>query len=326
MSSNVKTRETLLGLYEVMKKIRVFEERASVLNKAGEIPGSVHLYIGEEAVAAGVCAHLRREDVIASTHRGHGHALAKGCSTDRCMAELYGRKDGLCGGRGGSMHFYDMANGLLGTNGMVGGGIPLAVGAGLTFRNLKKDNVGVTFFGDGASNMGIFYESINLAAIYNLPVVFVCENNLYATAVPIKEAASNPEIAERAAAFRIPGIAVDGNNVLAVYDVAGEAVDRARKKGGPTLIEAKTYRTRGHNEGEPLYGTYRTKEEVDAWIKKCPIVNYRKRLLEEFKIDESALNEIDERVGKEIDDAVEFARKSPMPDAADIEKFIFAEV
>jgi 2-oxoisovalerate dehydrogenase E1 component len=326
MECKVKSSETLLKLYEEMLRIRMFEERASVLYKTGEIPGFIHLYIGEEAVAVGVCANLRRDDVIASTHRGHGHALAKGCGADRAMAELYGKKDGFCGGRGGSLHFHDMTYGLIGTNGMVGGGIPLAVGAGLTFRNLKKDNVAVTFFGDGASNMGVFYESMNLAAIYNLPVVFVCENNLYATATHISHAAINPEIGTRASAFKMPGVTVDGNDVLAVFDAAEKAIARAREGKGPSLIEAKTYRTHGHNESEPLYGTYRTKEEVEMWKKKCPIAAFRKRLIEEFGIKESEIDGIDEKVKLEIEAAVEFARNSEYPDTADIEKHIFAEV
>lgn len=326
MGNQQKTRDILLKLYETMQRIRVFEETTSVMNKAGEIPGQVHLYIGEEAVAAGICAHLSKEDIITSTHRGHGHALAKGSHSDRCMAELYGRQDGYCGGRGGSMHIYDLGNGLLGTNGIVGGGIPLALGAALTFRNQKRDRVGITFFGDGASNMGIFYESMNLAAIYHLPVVFICENNMYATAIPITYSASNPEIATKAAAFKIPGVVVDGNDVLAVYDAAGEAIERARKGDGPSLIEAKTYRTHGHNEGEPLYGTYRTAEEVEAWKLKCPIVNYKRRLLEEFKFRENEIEEIDARIQKEIADAVEFSRKSPLPEVADIKKHVFTEV
>ncbi len=326
MKIKEKSPELLVGLYEEMLRIRVFEDSASVLYKSGEIPGFIHLCIGEEAVAAGVCANLRTEDVITSTHRGHGHVLAKGCRADRTMAELYGKRDGYCGGRGGSMHFYDMEHGLMGTNGMVGGGISLAVGAGLTFKTLKKDNVAVTFFGDGASNMGIFYESMNLAAIYNLPVVFVCENNLYATAMPISKSASNPEIASRASAFNIPGVSVDGNDVVAVYDVAEEAIARARDGKGPSLIEAKTYRTHGHNEGEPLYGTYRTQKEVEEWKARCPISNFKKRLLEEFQIKESELDRTDQKIKLEIEAAVAFARMSEFPDIADIEKHIFREV
>jgi 2-oxoisovalerate dehydrogenase E1 component len=326
MGKSQITRDTLLHLYRTMQRIRVFEETASVLNKTGEVPGQVHLYIGEEAIAAGVCAHLRKEDIITSTHRGHGHALAKGSRPDKCMAELFGRTDGYCGGRGGSMHIYDLENGLLGTNGMVGGGIPLAVGAALTFKTQKKNHVGVTFFGDGASNMGIFYESMNLAAIYRLPVVFICENNTYATEIKITYSASNPEIATRAQAFQMPGIAIDGNDVLAVYEAAGEAIGRARSGGGPTLIEAKTYRTHGHNESEPLYGTYRSLEEIEAWKLKCPVTNYRQKLLDEFKFSESELGAIDADIQKEISDAVDFSRKSPLPDVADIEKHVFAEV
>lgn len=320
-----KTTETLLGLYEMMVRIRVFEEHVSVLYKRGEIPGFIHLYNGEEAVAVGVCAHLRVSDIVASTHRGHGHALAKGCRSDRVMAELYGKKDGYCGGRGGSMHLYAMEHGLLGTNGMVGGGIPLAVGAGLKFRNYKQDNIGVTFFGDGASNMGIFYESLNLAAVYKLPVVFVCENNLYATCTPLEKIASNPEIAQRADAFKIPGVVVDGNDVVAVYNAASQAIARARDGEGPTLIEAKTYRFFGHHEGEPLYGTYRTREEVEFWKGKCPILSFKKRLIEEHGINQVEINTIEDMIRKEIDYAIEYARNSQYPDVADVEKYIFSE-
>lgn len=281
--------------------------------------------MGEEAVAAGVCAHLTDEDIITSTHRGHGHALAKGCSTERTMAELYGRSDGYSGGRGGSMHVYAMQHGLLGTNGVVGGGIPLAVGSALSMKTLGKPNVSVAFYGDGASNHGLCYESLNLAAVYKLPVVFVCENNLYATATRLVDVASNPDIASRSDAFRMPGVVVDGNDVLAVYEVAGNAIYRARAGEGPTLIEAKTYRTCGHYEGDQIAGTYRTLEEIEKWKKRCPISTYRLKLISEFEIDEDTLNGIEAKIGEEIDRAVEFSRQSPHPDTETVGDHIFAE-
>lgn len=318
--------ETLVGLYVMMLRIRRFEERVAALYRAGEIPGFIHLYIGQEAVAAGVCGRLTQDDVVTSTHRGHGHALAKGCRATSIMAELFGRVDGCCGGRGGSMHIYAPEYGLLGTNGVVAGGIPLAVGAGLMLKNLAKKNVAVAFFGDGASNAGGFYESLNHAAIYKLPVVFVCENNLYATSTPLVSVASNPEIATRAKTFRMPGVAVDGNDVLSVYETAGAAVERALGGEGPTLIEAKTYRICGHHEGDQLTGTYRTREELEQWKQRCPILGFAKRLVEEFGFSKQQLAQMEERVRAEVDDAVEFARHSPHPNASSVGECVFAGV
>ena len=326
MNKTTRPPDLLLSLYEMMVRLRTFEERVAKLYKAGEMPGFIHLYPGEEAVAAGVCAHLGFEDVVTSTHRGHGHALAKGCPPRAVMAELYGRRDGCSGGRGGSMHMYDRARGLLGTNGIVGGGVAPAAGAALAFRNLKQPHVAVSFFGDGASNMGIVYETLNLAAIYRLPVVFVCENNLYATATPLRLIAANTEIATRAAAFHLPGAAVDGNDVLAVYDAAGAAIARARAGGGPTLIEAKTYRTHGHHEGDPVTGTYRTRAEVEDWKNnRCPLRNFRRRLLAEFGRTEAEAVAIEQRVEAEIEQAVEFARNDPWPDPATAARHLFVE-
>src|SRR5262249_26555876 len=220
--------------------------------KKGEMPGFIHLYVGEEATAVGVCAHLRPSDWITSTHRGHGHALAKGVAPKAVLAELYGKATGCCGGRGGSMHLYSVAEGLFGTNGFVGAGIPLAVGLGLSAKTRGTDQVAVAFFGDGAVNHGTFHEGINFAGVQNAPVIFVCENNLYATATPLSIATLNTEVASKAAAYGIPGVAVDGNDVLAVWEVMRQAALRARTGEGPTLIEAKTYRTVGHHEGDPL--------------------------------------------------------------------------
>lgn len=313
-----------LALYEQMVLIRRFELAAQKQYKAGRMPGFIHLYVGEEAVAVGVCAHLRRDDWITSTHRGHGHAIAKGVDPKTVLAELYGKATGCCGGRGGSMHLYDPAVGLFGTNGFVGGGIPATVGAGLGAKVRKTDQVSVAFFGDGATNHGAFHESVNLATAQIAPVVFVCENNLYATATPLKLATKNPEIASRAVAYGLPGIAVDGNDVLAVWEVMRQAVERARSGGGPTLIEAKTYRTVGHHEGDPLVGTYRQQEELDAWKSRCPILRFGKWLVAEGLTTTEQLKEIDERVGKRIEAAVEFAESSLLPDAATANDHVWA--
>jgi len=322
-----RTTENLLSLYEMMLRQRLFEDEASKKYKAGEIPGFIHLYHGEEAVAAGVCAVLAKDDIVTSTHRGHGHAIAKGIPAREALAELFGKVGGCNGGRGGSMHMYKSSTGFLGTNGMVGGGIGLAVGAGLTFKTMKKKNIAVTFFGDGASNMGIFYESLNLASILKLPVLFVCENNLYATSTPLKDVAANPEIASRANAFNMKGVVVDGNDVLAVYEAAAEAKERALRGEGPTLIECKTYRCHGHHEGDQLYGTYRTKEEVDTWqCLKDPINNFRIILKQVFGISEEVLADSEKKVKDEMDEAVEYSRMSPIPDPSTVEQHLFMEV
>jgi len=309
-------RSELLRMYEQMVLLRRFELTAQERCRAGEI-GFLHLYVGEEATAVGVCAHLAHTDWVTSTHRGHGHALAKGMPARDLMAELFGKATGCCAGRGGSMHLYDAKVGLFGTNGIVCGGNPSAVGAALSARNRKSGQVAVAFFGDGGSNLGSFHEPMNFAGIQNAPVVFVCENNLYATATPLKIATLNTDIASKAAAHGIPGVAVDGNDVLAVWQATKEAVDRARAGQGPTLIEARTYRTVGHHEGDSVVGVYRTQAEVDEWKKRDPIPAFRSRLIEEFKVATAAeLDAIDAKVQKEMVEAVEFARASPLPDAA----------
>jgi len=321
-----KSPGNLLKLYRDMCRLRFFEDMAAEKYKGGEVPGFVHLYHGEEAVAVGVCAALEKEDVVTSTHRGHGHAVAKGITTGEALAELFGRQGGSNGGRGGSMHMYKPSVGFLGTNGVVGGGIGLAVGAGLSAKLLQKGSVGVTFFGDGASNMGIFYESLNMAAYLKLPVIFVCENNLYATATPLKMVAANREIATRALAFNMPGIAVDGNDVIAVYEAAAEARERALNGLGPTLIECKTYRHGGHHLGDQLYGTYRTKEEVDTWIAaKDPVKNFKTILIEAYGIDEGEIEQAEADAQKEIAAAYEYAKASPLPDPETVGKYLFAE-
>ena len=318
--------EAMVELYKQMVLLRKFELAAQVACRAGETPGFLHLYIGEEATAVGVCAHLQPSDWITSTHRGHGHALAKGMDPKILMAELYGKRDGCCGGRGGTMHLYDPSVGLFGTNGLVGGGLPSAVGAAFSAKYRKSRGASVAFFGDGATNHAAFHESLNLAGVFDAPVVFVCENNLYATATALKNVTRNPEIATRAAAYGIPGVAVDGNDVVAVWQAANQALAKARAGGGPTLIEAKTYRTVGHHEGDPLTGTYRTQEEVDHWKKKDPVDTFRRRLIEDFAIVTGrTLDQIDEQIDKDVAAAIEFARNSAEPDPALVHLHVFAE-
>ncbi|MES0151981.1 thiamine pyrophosphate-dependent enzyme [Mesorhizobium sp. M0018] len=323
---NLPDRKILLDLFERMVLLRRFESIAQIACRKGETPGFLHLYIGEEATGVGVCAHLRPTDWVTSTHRGHGHALAKGANPGRVMAELFGKVDGICGGRGGTMHLYDRSVGLFGTNGIVAAGIGHAVGIGMSARQQGRDDIGVAFFGDGAANHGGFHEALNFAAVQRAPAVFVCENNLYATATPLKSVTLNPEIATRAASYGMPGVAVDGNNVFAVWLAMKEATERARAGKGPTLIEAKTYRTVGHHEGDPVIGTYRTQEELDAWIRRDPIDMFRKKLVEDYGIaDTEALAAIETRIDKVVEEALSFARNSPEPDPATVRLHVFAD-
>ncbi len=316
----------MLRLYEQMVLLRRFETAAQTACRKGETPGFLHLYIGEEATAVGVCAHLRASDWITSTHRGHGHALAKGVRPHVLMAELYGKRDGCCGGRGGTMHLYDRSVGLFGTNGIVAAGISHAVGVGMGARARGSDSIGVAFFGDGAVNHGGFHESLNFAGVQRAPVVFICENNLYATATPLSMATLNTDIASKAAAYGIPGVAVDGNDVLAVWSAAKEAIARARRGDGPTLIEAKTYRTVGHHEGDPIVGSYRTQAEVDFWARRDPIELFRRLLVEDTgTVSAGALDAIDARVEALVSDVVAFARASPEPDPVSVRAHVYAE-
>ncbi|MET0599988.1 MAG: thiamine pyrophosphate-dependent enzyme [Mesorhizobium sp.] len=325
-SPNMPPPATLIRLFRDMVLLRRFETAAQIACRKGETPGFLHLYIGEEAVATGVCAHLRPTDWVTSTHRGHGHALAKGSEPRRVMAELFGKRDGLCGGRGGTMHLYDRAVGLFGTNGIVAAGIGQAVGIGMGARAQGRDDVAVAFFGDGAANHGAFHEALNFAAVQRAPAVFVCENNLYATATPLTEATLNREIASKAASYAMRGVAVDGNDVFAVWTAAKEAVERAREGGGPTLIEAKTYRTVGHHEGDPVTGTYRTQEEVDQWARRDPIDLWRKRLVEDFRVvDPVGLKGIEDEIEAIVAEAIDFARRSPAPDPGSVRQHVFAE-
>jgi len=306
--------------------LRKFELAAQVACRSGETPGFLHLYVGEEAVAVGVCAHLRRSDWVTSTHRGHGHALAKGMDPNVLMAELYGKGDGCCGGRGGTMHLYDPSVGLFGTNGLVGGGIPSAVGAAISAKHRKTGDVAVAFFGDGATNHAAFHESLNFAGFMRAPVVFVCENNLYATATALSNVTLNPEIASRAAAYGIPGVAVDGNDVVAMWRAMKTAAERARRGEGPTLIEAKTYRTVGHHEGDPVTGVYRNQAEVDEWAQRCPIKRLREALVDELELAKpKELDAIDAEIDRAVAGAIDFARKSPEPDPNAYARHVYAD-
>jgi 2-oxoisovalerate dehydrogenase E1 component len=316
----------LLALYKKMVLLRKFETAAQSACRKGETPGFLHLYIGEEATAVGVCAHLKPTDWITSTHRGHGHALAKGMDPNILMAELFGKRDGCCGGRGGTMHLYDRSIGLFGTNGIVAAGISHAVGVGIGARARGSDGVGVALFGDGAINHGGFHEAINFAGIQKAPVVLVCENNLYATATPLSKTTLNTDIASKAAAYGIPGVAVDGNDVVAVWEAMAEAVKRARGGKGPTLIEARTYRTVGHHEGDPVVGTYRTQEEIDAWARRDPIRNFRSHLIDRYAVaTNEALDAIDASTDGIVNEAVEFARTSDEPDPATVALHVYAD-
>ena len=304
--------EQLLYMYRTMVKIREFEEAAGRLAEQAKIPGAVHLYAGEEAVAVGVCANLDPEDTITSTHRGHGHSIAKGVDLNAMMAEIFGKASGVCKGKGGSMHIADIEKGMLGANGIVGASVPLAVGAALSATYFGTDAVGVAFFGDGATSQGVVHESMNLAAIWRLPVIFACENNHYAESTPVEYAVAGSDIADRAAGYGIPGVVVDGMDVFAVYEAAGEAVRRARAGEGPTLLELKTYRYHGHyHADEPL--KYRLKEEEDLWKKRDPIPNFERRVLEQKLIPATTLEAIRTKIEAEIEAAVKFALASPLP-------------
>jgi 2-oxoisovalerate dehydrogenase E1 component len=279
--------------------------------------------VGEEAIAVGVCAHLRHDDTAFSTHRGHGHALAKGVPPRELMAELLGRATGVSRGRGGSMHVFAPEVGMLGTSGIVGPSILMATGIAYASQLLKSDRVSVAFFGDGASNNGAFHEGLNLAAIWQLPVVFVCENNQYATEVPFRSVAGNPDVSARGVAYGIPSPAIDGNDVLAVYAAAGEAVARARGGNGPTLLACTTYRTRAHSEGM-REGGYRPREEVDSWRARDPIPMLAARIVDSGVADESSLRSIEAQVAAEVDEALAWAKASPWPDPATVTEHIYA--
>jgi pyruvate dehydrogenase E1 component alpha subunit len=317
--------ELKIKLYHTMLRIRRFEEKVMDLYARQMVPGIVHLYIGEEAVATGVCANLRENDYITSTHRGHGHCIAKGGELRYMMAELYGKSTGYCHGKGGSMHIANIDLGILGANGIVPSGMPISGGAALSIKMRGTDQVAACFFGDGGANNGAFHESLNLAAAWKLPVVYVCENNQYAISVAAKRVSSIDDYYLRKAAYGIEGCKVDGNDVRAVYKAAKEAVARARKGGGPTLIECKTYRWRGHYEGEAdrTY-TYRTKEEIEGWMKRCPLDRFKKVLRKEG-VKESEFERLEKDVQRELEEAIRFAEESPFPQPEDALQDLYAE-
>jgi len=307
-----------------MQLIRQCEENLARFHAKGLVHGACHTYVGEEAIATGVCAHLRKEDMVFSTHRGHGHALAKGVPPAELIAELFGRSTGCSRGRGGSMHLFSPGIGMMGTSGIVGPCILQAAGAGYSFKLLKTDHVAVAFFGDGAVNNGAFHEGLNMAAIWKLPVLFVCENNQFATEVAFSYSAGNPNVASRAADYGIAGSLVDGNDVLAVYRAAGEAVKRARAGEGPTLLECKTYRTRPHAEGMGDY-TYRTREDVASWRERDPIKLLRAGLLGKKTATEAEMDAIDAEIKAEVTAAGEAAEKAPYPEAATAAEHVYAD-
>ena len=315
---------SLVSMFDQMLRIRLFEEKLVEMFARGTMPGLAHLSIGEEAVPVGTCNALRSDDYITSTHRGHGHCIAKGANVDKMMAELFGKATGYCGGKGGSMHIADFEKGILGANGIVGGGIPIAAGAGVGIKVLGLDRVVCCFFGDGASNQGAFHESANLASVWKLPVIYICENNLYGISVSQSRHQAIKDVASRAISYNMPGKVVDGNDVLAVLESVKEAVALARSGGGPSLIECKTYRWRGHHEGDPNRGgKYRPAEEIAEWMAKCPIERLRGSLLAQG-VDARQLDEIRERIHREIEDAVKFAENSPLPELSAALEHVYA--
>jgi pyruvate dehydrogenase E1 component alpha subunit len=314
----------LAELYERILVIRRFEERVVTLFRRNKLPGFVHLYIGQEAVAVGACAPLRADDYITSTHRGHGHVIAKGGDPSRMMAELYGRATGYCRGKGGSMHITDMSLGMLGANGIVSGGLPIAVGAAYGAKLLRRtDQVVAAFFGDGATNEGPFHEAMNMAAAWQLPVVFVCENNYYGVSTRLDRVSPTTELTRRADGYAMTAVSIDGNDVLAVRDAMTEAVAAARRGEGPVFLECRTFRHRGHYEGENPH--YWDPDERQRWLDNDPVTRTRERLAADG-LSEVAIAEIEARVVARIDEAVAFAEASPMPDPADALQDVFAEV
>jgi pyruvate dehydrogenase E1 component alpha subunit len=317
------SKEKLFGLLHQMWLIRFFDEKVDEFFAKGMIHGTTHLCVGQEATAAGACAVLEDRDKITSTHRGHGHCIAKGADVNRMMAELFGRETGYCKGKGGSMHIADVEKGNLGANGIVGGGIPIAVGSALTSQMKNLAYVTLCFFGDGATNEGSFHESINMASIWKLPVVFICENNQYGMSGPVSEMTNIKDIAERASSYGIPGVVVDGNDIFAVMEATAHAVERARNGEGPTLIEMKTYRWKGHSKSDAK--KYRTREEEVDWrTNRDPIIYMKGVLMDEGMLTEEQANEIQEKARQEIEEAIQFAEKSPMPSIDTLEEDVYA--
>jgi pyruvate dehydrogenase E1 component alpha subunit len=315
-------KKTMLAMYRTMVTIRQFETMAGEYFAAGQIPGFIHLSIGQEASSTGVCSCLRSDDYVATTHRGHGHMIAKGADLKRMVAELFGKATGYCKGKGGSMHIADFSIGILGANGVVAGGLPLITGAGLSIKLRKTDQVAVVFFGDGASNRGPVHEAMNMASIWKLPVIFVVENNQWASTTPLAHACSVGELCQRAAAYNMPGFSLDGNDVLAVRETTLRAVARARRGDGPCMIENKTYRIRGHFEGDPQ--KYRDQAEVLTWQEKNdPVARFEQVLVKEQLLTQRKIRTIWDAVQAELDTAIEFAQNSPFPRPEDALQDLF---
>jgi TPP-dependent pyruvate/acetoin dehydrogenase alpha subunit len=316
-------RDLLAEFFRRMTLVREFELRAIAERRAGLIPGFIHSCVGQEATAVGACMALEPGDVITSTHRGHGHLIGKGGDPRYMMAELAARAPGYCLGRGGSLHISDYNLGILGANGIVGGGVPIAVGAALGFSIRKEPHIALAFFGDGATNEGAFHEAANEAGVWKLPVIFFCENNLYGEGTPQSLQAAVPDLAVRAVAYGFPGVIVDGNDILAVYDATLAAAGRARRGEGPTFIEAKTYRLRGHYEGDPQ--VYRPVEEIEAWKQKDPIPTFRQRLIQADIFSDGDLEEIQGSVFMQLDEAVKFAADAPKPEPKEALAGVYAD-
>ena len=331
MVTNLKnsgpSNEQLIAMYERMLLIRRTEERLRDDNAAGKLPGAVHLYIGQEASGVGICAHLKDTDWITSTHRGHGHFLAKGGDPKAMMAEIWAKKSGICKGMGGSMHVADISKGILGANGIVGGGLAIATGAAFAAHLDGQGRVAVCFFGDGASNQGVLMETMNVSTLWQLPIIFMCENNQFSEFTPAKEVTAG-EIADRARAFKMPTYVVDGNDVAEVWRAAGEAVERARSGGGPSFIEAKTYRIRGHIEAESNFlgdGKYRSDAEIEEWKRKCPIDRLKVRLLDTRAAKASEIAQIESRVAALVDEAAAYAEAGEPADPELSFRLMFAD-
>jgi acetoin:2,6-dichlorophenolindophenol oxidoreductase subunit alpha len=318
-------RDQHLAMLRSMIRIRLFEEAAGKLMETGKMPGFLHLYVGQEAVAVGVCSALNVDDYITSTHRGHGHLLAKGGDIARMMAELMGKATGYCGGKGGSMHINDLSLGMLGANGIVGAGVPIAVGAGFRNKYRGTDQVAVAFFGDAATNIGAFHEAANMACALHLPVVFACEHNMYGEYTPTSKAMLISDIVDRAAGYGMPGVIVDGMDVLAVHEAAMEAVARARRGEGPSLVEAKTYRFFNHHGIQNLGLKYRPDDEVLAWKERDPIITFEQRLVETGIASREDVEEVWAEVRQVIDDAIRFADDSPFPEPDALLRGVFTE-
>ncbi|MGI6257383.1 MAG: thiamine pyrophosphate-dependent dehydrogenase E1 component subunit alpha [Anaerovoracaceae bacterium] len=319
------SKEMLLGLYETMFEMRRFEEEVFEFYKKGMMAGLAHLYLGEEAVATGICAALKEDDFIGSTHRGHGHLIARDADLNKMMAEILGKKTGYSGGKGGSMHIMAMDKGILGANGIVGGEIPIATGAAYMAKYRETGQVAVSFMGDSATNEGTFHESLNMAAAWDLPCIYVIENNLYGISVDIRDVTNTPDLAVRAKAYDIPGVIVDGMDVIAVYEAAKEAVDRAREGKGPTLIECKTYRWQGHHVGDPAtYRSRKSETEKEDWMARCPVDCFKDLVIEAGKATAEEFAQLEAKVEEVVQEAVKFAADSDYPDASEAYTDVFA--